>query len=787
MNLLSLNRHKKYNKAFSLMEATFILVVSSLIIAAVLPVVTKGAFQTPPSAVHGMYFCYYGDNGKLYEAKYSGKTVLRKMGKEKEVLNCTFNPPKNASYFEITAIGGGGAGGAGILDNKVKLSDVKTNERKFAPVDFGNTKGALTQDLLNQYRIDSNELSEKAGKLWLYARGAASGQSNIAKLKLDTTNYIYCKKDGKGAPNCSEVPSKKTETLNSSSVCTQSNCSNSCTDFYGGLHSRANGWELYWVSGNKGECRAKIWQNGSWGTDYTCLYCGTSTVTNNSINNCSVVPIVHDTRTDSKKFSEYTEYQGLNSDCNSISYTGCDTADDIINDNCKPKESVSSCNKTFYKSKQTSYINANSDINVLKIEGQINCPNGYIKVPEPYTLSIVRGNPKNQKEPYYSSHGAPGVLCYSKATTLKPGLKIDAETKFPITYTASTAEKGAEAKADTKVSLKDTKNTKVLAVTANRSTPGSSTLEEKGGNFDYIHGKPGVCVSDLDPNDTVPNCLDANDMSPYGYCYSKDGKLAEKNGLLEYFSVQTKANFYAGKSGLPGEIKTIVVRSLADKDIDIHVGRGGNKGNQDGGSGSATYIGTKGSEIVYAKGGAGGKGNLSDKRSYVILPVYDGKNKQNQKFSMEDCNIYKGNLCSAKQDNSIDSILEMIKNVDSNKYEIVKTAGYSGIGSRVVYNDSSCLAGQYLSFVNDKLMLNKSVFLYPEGSTNDNSDIANKLNLQLQKLLRLNPGITSSDIAKIKKENRIVPRKCTDSTDKDYKTPLVSASDGKDGMLIIRW
>ncbi|MBO8430273.1 hypothetical protein IAC76_02690, partial [Spirochaetes bacterium] len=95
-------KHKK--RAFSLVELMMLLLVSSLIIAALVPVVTKKHFRLPSTVIHGAYMCYY-KNGELYEAKWSGKnqqTVVY----DRPTDQCVFSPPQKAAYFQISAIGG---------------------------------------------------------------------------------------------------------------------------------------------------------------------------------------------------------------------------------------------------------------------------------------------------------------------------------------------------------------------------------------------------------------------------------------------------------------------------------------------------------------------------------------------------------------------------------------------------------------------------------------------------------------------------------------------------------
>ena len=50
---------KQKSKAFSLVEVMMLLMIASLIMAALVPVVTKKHFGLPSLVNHGAYMCYY--------------------------------------------------------------------------------------------------------------------------------------------------------------------------------------------------------------------------------------------------------------------------------------------------------------------------------------------------------------------------------------------------------------------------------------------------------------------------------------------------------------------------------------------------------------------------------------------------------------------------------------------------------------------------------------------------------------------------------------------------------
>lgn len=158
-------RIRKKQKGFSLVELMMLLLVSSLIIAALVPVVTKKHFRLPSTVIHGAYMCYY-KNGELWEAKWSGKTQ-QKVVFDRPTDQCVFVPPQKAAFFQISAIGGGGGGGdAGYTGGNPEEGWGGTT--KIPPFNF-------TEDKLEGLNMSKGEFLAHAGSLWGYARGGSSG------------------------------------------------------------------------------------------------------------------------------------------------------------------------------------------------------------------------------------------------------------------------------------------------------------------------------------------------------------------------------------------------------------------------------------------------------------------------------------------------------------------------------------------------------------------------------------------------------------------------------------
>ena len=153
-------------KAFSLVELMMILLVASLITAALFPVVTKKHFRLPTLVNHGAYLCYY-ENGKLKEAKWAGKMKTKMIIPPRETDNCVFVPPKKAGYFEISVIGGGGGGGDAGYKGGNWLSKY-TDYIDMSPFN-------LTKEGLSNLDIDYDEFKLYAGALYGYASSVGSG------------------------------------------------------------------------------------------------------------------------------------------------------------------------------------------------------------------------------------------------------------------------------------------------------------------------------------------------------------------------------------------------------------------------------------------------------------------------------------------------------------------------------------------------------------------------------------------------------------------------------------
>jgi len=181
-----------------------------------------------------------------------------------------------------------------------------------------------------------------------------------------------------------------------------------------------------------------------------------------------------------------------------------------------------------------------------------------------------------------------------------------------------------------------------------------------------------------------------------------------------------------GNAGSPGEIKTIVVRSLKDMDTTISLGRGGAGGVKgsglDGMSGSPTKMGN----VIVANGGKGGRGNLVNPTEE--LPTYDSSEYANEMSSYNSCiasgltpiecvttGSYKYFKTTGRMEGSISTLkslatnlFKFIKPQKSDEYsELFNQQGKGGAGGGVTHR---CWAGQFVVWFEGEILKKTSVF-----------------------------------------------------------------------------
>ncbi len=132
--------------------------------------------RMPGSVSHGTYICYY-KNGTLHETRWSGKATQRKVFDRPAIGgDCVFDPPKKATYFQISAIGGGGGGGDAGYNGGSLVAKLDSHTE-------------LPPLLIDEARADAYGLRDKdpsaadpyadakaaTGTLWSFAKSLPSG------------------------------------------------------------------------------------------------------------------------------------------------------------------------------------------------------------------------------------------------------------------------------------------------------------------------------------------------------------------------------------------------------------------------------------------------------------------------------------------------------------------------------------------------------------------------------------------------------------------------------------
>lgn len=162
---------------FSLVEMMMLLLITSLILASGITVISKKHVKVPKFAMHGAYMCYYkGD--QLHEEQYvgtiksQGKSQDKSQDKNKKILDrdvteCRFKPPGRASYLYIQATAGGGGGG----DSGYKGG----NLQKFTSAVDKISPFGINQAILKLKGFNEDELVANGGTINAWAHG--SGES----------------------------------------------------------------------------------------------------------------------------------------------------------------------------------------------------------------------------------------------------------------------------------------------------------------------------------------------------------------------------------------------------------------------------------------------------------------------------------------------------------------------------------------------------------------------------------------------------------------------------------
>lgn len=205
---------KQKTYAFTLAEALIILLIVSLLAAAIVPVITR---KHRDVAAHGKWFCTLNNSGQhviktIFNGKDSGFTTAGS--------SCTFTPPANAKNFVIKAVGGGGGGAGGTSGKVESIFDSRRDGTSFAGsikqtgsytvtyaggggggggMSCGEAKNYIPPDLSNEGYFDQSTLSSmQRHNDWSWDRDKQTHDPNrdpcknkACEKKSATTNKTY--------------------------------------------------------------------------------------------------------------------------------------------------------------------------------------------------------------------------------------------------------------------------------------------------------------------------------------------------------------------------------------------------------------------------------------------------------------------------------------------------------------------------------------------------------------------------------------------------------------------
>ena len=645
--------HTSKKAAFSLAELMIIMLVASLITAAMVPIVTKKHFKMPQFGEHGSYMCYYANDGKLHEVRYSnkygvGKTVIP----DRVVTKCVFNPPQKATYFQITAVGGGGGGG----DSGYTGGNIHSDWTPVQLIDPFNLTTAITEEKHLKYKNVDN-FTPYAGTLYAYARSVGSGAGGDANRVTKDRDCIAwsdyeCTSHGASVSGTiCEGEREKDENGNYIAELLEGSYSYSYEE-NGSYETKSRGCLKYDTPTSSTSCvtrtRCKGGTKKGTRTVYACSD-GGSVIGGWSTSRCS---------TDSCR-------AGSNSNAYCASGTEtydtgeCEGGTEEYQD-CTTTTSSRTCKEEGYI---TDYHYGVHTVTVgpIKTTGA-KCRNA--------TASDVSGSSSLCQSfeqhciaytPYYYNYttgesggaGGSGASCQD-STSGDYGLQLEEFTNaynegtsgqsmsptsgaapgFPTS--PASADSGTAYCADgsysTSCSAASYSYTKILkdGVAKAHAKALSASSGGTGGYYtpegDHYNGNgtgskaangscsEGTTASTCSVSGKTGYCLKHN----YNYSGSQS---VEPTGKYRYRYSFDENYLQYGNAGEPGEYKTLVIRSFKDADSTIRIGRGGSAAVKDSGSagmnGSATTFG----KLIYAAGGKGGKGGIIGISE--VMPGYD--------------------------------------------------------------------------------------------------------------------------------------------------------------------
>ena len=737
-----------YKKGFSLTELMILMLIVAIALAASMPVITKKHVRLPQLNEHGAYLCYYDSNNLLHEVRYTNKFGMNKAVIDHTTDNCVFNPPKKASYFQISAVGGGGGGG----DSGYTGGNISSN---WTPV-YKISPFNVTEDDLTAKNITLSEFRNYAGTLYAFARGTDSGRGGSA-------NYIEVNNSGTTSPSSSSC---KNETTTPNKVC---------------------------ITGPQYENR----------TEYGCKDTKTGAVTWYS------TPVSRDTciSGNNTRFTIVKRTRSVkvaNCDCSSgscyntptfvTSENICGEKNNSYTYNWKLANGNSALGPTAGRARKGAYCvsaGISGDIGLTYSKDVTAWAHGADGA------DLKEGGARSIPTSCSNSTAGSGFVLCSNGTVAQACDKSNA------TYSEFTISGGSDVSAKAYSAWKaglggrritDNSNTYCNAVDKASSEIATATYSDKFGglsdtNTTYLSESStsgdGWCAEGTLVERTYCGSLGSNHEA--GYCLKRADDSLAPNGKYNYRYSYDENYLTYGNPGSAGEYKSMVIRSFKDMDTTIRIGRGGIAGTknsgQSGTSGSATSMGN----LIVASGGIGGEGGIPTQNE--VLPDYNSSDYSNEVSIYTNC-ADKNNICTEgnpsynaatcaqltncntrtykyiRQAGGQKGLVPIVKELTTNLFnyvipkiqdsitELFANAGHGGSGGGVVH---SCWTGQQIILFEGHYL---SGSVYPYGSN------------------FTNPSGTQTSIPSGAVK---LPSGCYDNY------TLQSATDGTDGALMIKW
>lgn len=668
---------KKKQKAFSLVELMMILLVASLIVAAVAPVVTKKHFRLPSLVNHGAYMCYY-ENGQLREAKWAGKFQQQELF-NRATGNCVFTPPKKAAYFQISAIGGGGGGGdAGYTGGHWVSSDGTSADISPFKITVDGLKNMMDLDDIPEAEVGPliEEWKQYTGELIGYANSVGSGAGgdiglinnptktiDCLEYRVETEEEKYCAKyerPHEGASSSTTTAEDGTTTI----TCTWTDCTEVET-----CETCSEERERTWTTG--GGCK----------THFPDEYydCSTSYTTQENCRPGEAYPCFSNSCAGGGTINSGNAGADPGGGCPVIQQTChkpdvCDTVEHKVEKTCSrpggcaeyyPTENHSETYTHYYDCNCTTSESCTSSSSVVESEsdcvaGVPNCVDWDTRILETTTDECIDWDEEHPTYHWTASTGSgaaggSGASCQSARVKGGLGVTYSGSDTIMSASPQNGADKDVGVVVEGCFPADYAQDGMAVcaggALSATCATPSSSTYQitnpeagtvsveavsasQGGGGAGRgtATGLDGKCYNtSLSPQHTATNgsCsigsaqTDCGGSGAYGYCLAHHyAPNSPEPGGLYTFSYGYDQNYLGyGAAGNPGQFKTTVVRSLTDLDLTIRVGRGGSAAAVDSGLAGAKGSATSMGDIIRAEGGEGGQGGLT--KAAETLPTYN--------------------------------------------------------------------------------------------------------------------------------------------------------------------